>query len=160
LSGELNKAIHIWGGLAPLMRAVHYEPGVVQVMVLLGQGFLLAGDLDKAKKTIDECIELSERYGMRLYLGRSHYISAEIILKTNPKQAASHLKKSVAILQKIKAAPYLARAYAGYGRYYNNQGQIRHAKEYFTKSLEIFERLGDLIEPEKIRKEMVDLSKC
>ena len=160
LSGELNKAIDFWVGLVPLMRAVSYEPGAVQVMVLLGHGFLLAGDLDKARKTIEECIELAGCCGMKLYLGWSHNLLAEIILKTNPEQAESHLKKSVAILQKIKAAPYLARAYASYGRYYKNQGQITHAKEYLTKALEIFEHIGVLIEPENIRKEIANLAKC
>ena len=96
---------------------------------------------------------------MKLYLGRSHYLLAEAILKTNPKQAISHLKKSIVILQKIKATPFLARAYGVYGRYYNNQGQFKHAKEYFTKALSIFEQLGDLIEPEKIKKEIADLPK-
>lgn len=159
LSGELNKAIDFWDGIVPLMKAVRYLPGTVQTMVLLAQSLLLAGNLDKAKKTIEECIELAESCGMKLYLGRSHCLLAEIILKINPKQAVSHLKKSVAILQEIKAAPFLARAYAVYGRYYNNQGQIRHAKEYLTKALSIFEQLGDLTKPEKIRKEIADLPK-
>ena len=159
LSGELKKAIDFWEGLAPLMRAVRYEPGAVQTMVLLVQGLLLAGDLDKAKKTIEECIELAESCGMKLYLGRSHCLLAEINLKINPKQTVSHLKKSVAILQEIKAAPFLARAYTVYGRYYNNKGQIRHAKEYLNKALSIFEQLGNHTELETIRKEIADLPK-
>ena len=34
----------------------------------------------------------------------------------------------------------------------------RQAREYLTKALEIFERLGTLIEPDKVRKELDDLS--
>jgi len=141
------------------MRAVRYEPGYVQVMVLLGQGYLLAGDLDKAKTTIEECVKLTERYGMKLYLGRSHYLFAEAILENNPKQAISHLKKCDVILQSIKATPFLARAYGVYGRYYNNQGQFKHANEYFTKALSIFEQLGDLRETEEIKNEIANFPK-
>jgi hypothetical protein len=31
------------------------------------------------------------------------------------------------------------------------------AREYLTKALEIFERLGTLIEPDKVRKELAEL---
>jgi len=31
------------------------------------------------------------------------------------------------------------------------------AREYLAKALEIFERLGTLIEPDKVRKELVEL---
>ena len=36
---------------------------------------------------------------------------------------------------------------------------FQNAKEYFTKSLEIFERLGTLIEPDIVRKELAELPK-
>jgi class 3 adenylate cyclase/tetratricopeptide (TPR) repeat protein len=158
-SGKLDQAIDFWAGLAPLMKAVRYEPGAVQVMALLSEGYLSADELDKAKTTLEECVELAERYGMKLYLGRSHCLLAEAILKTEPKQAISHLKKSIEILEMINAAPYLARAYGVYGRYKCNQSQFKHAKEYFSKALSIFEHLGNLIEAEKIRVEISKLPK-
>jgi hypothetical protein len=52
----------------------------------------------------------------------------------------------------------LALAYAGYdGRLHKQKGQIAKAREYLTKALEIFERLGTLIEPDKIREELTEL---
>jgi hypothetical protein len=42
-------------------------------------------------------------------------------------------------------------AYAGYGRLHKQQGEIAQARAYLTKALEIFERLGTLTEPEKVR---------
>ena len=42
-------------------------------------------------------------------------------------------------------------AYAGYGRLHKQQGEIVQAREYLTKALEIFERLGTPTEPEKVR---------
>ncbi len=65
----------------------------------------------------------------------------------------------MAVLQEIKAENELAMAYAGYGRLHKQQGQIGQAREYLTKALEIFERLGTLIEPDKVREELAKLPK-
>jgi len=51
----------------------------------------------------------------------------------------------------------LALAYAGYGRFYKQQGNMDQAREYLRKSLEILERLGSLIEPDKVREELEGL---
>jgi tetratricopeptide (TPR) repeat protein len=83
----------------------------------------------------------------------------EIALKTNPSQAASHFEKSIAVLREIKAENELALAYADYGRLHKQQGQIGQAREYLTKALEIFERLGTLIEPDKVTEELAKLPK-
>jgi tetratricopeptide (TPR) repeat protein len=63
----------------------------------------------------------------------------------------------MAVLQEIKAKNELALAYAGYGRLHKQQGEIARAQEYLTKALEIFERLGTLIEPDKVREELAEL---
>jgi tetratricopeptide (TPR) repeat protein len=81
----------------------------------------------------------------------------EIALKTNPARAAPHFKKSIAILRQIKAENELALAYAGYSRLHKHKGQIAQAREYLTKALEIFERLGTLIEPDKVKKALAEL---
>jgi flagellin-specific chaperone FliS len=51
-------------------------------------------------------------------------------------------------LREIKAENELALAFVGYGRLYKQQNQITQAREYLVKALEIFERLGTLLEPE------------
>jgi hypothetical protein len=43
------------------------------------------------------------------------------------------------------------------GRYLKGERDPRKANGYFTKALEIFERLGTLIEPDKVRKELAEL---
>jgi tetratricopeptide (TPR) repeat protein len=94
---------------------------------------------------------------MRYYAGFAHRLLGESVLKTSPTQAAVHFEKSIAIFQEIKAKNELAMAYAGYGRLYKHQGRIEKAREYLNKSLEILERLGTLIEPERVRKELAEL---
>ena len=43
------------------------------------------------------------------------------------------------------------------GRYHKKQGNTEQARDYLTKALEIFERLGTLIEPDKVREELAEL---
>jgi tetratricopeptide (TPR) repeat protein len=78
-------------------------------------------------------------------------------LRNEPFQATTHFQRSIAILEEIKAENELAMAYAGYGRLLKKQNEIARAREYLTKALEIFERLGTPIEPEKIRGILAEL---
>jgi hypothetical protein len=99
-----------------------------------------------------------EPYGMRASAARAHRILGEIAAKTDPARAASYFDRSIAVLLEIKAEPELALAYAGYGRLHKQLGRIAEARDYLTRALAIFERLGVLGEPEKVRRELAELS--
>jgi len=43
------------------------------------------------------------------------------------------------------------------GRLHKLRGEYAKARRYLTQALEIFERLGTLIEPDKVRKELAEL---
>ena len=64
---------------------------------------------------------------------------------------------SIAILRDINAENELASALAGYGRLHKLQGRTAEARDYFARALEIFERLGTLMEPDKVRAELAAL---
>jgi tetratricopeptide (TPR) repeat protein len=113
--------------------------------------------LEKGEETLQECLELAGRCGMRFYLGWVHRLLGEISLQTNPAQASLHFEKSMGILRDIKAENELALAYASYGLYHKQQGNIEQARKYLKNALEIFEGLGTLIEPDKVRKELAEL---
>ena len=129
----------------------------ITLMCFLGEGYWLAGEDDKARQTLDKGLEMAERYGIRYELGFAHRLLGEIALETNLAQAAPHFEKSIAVFREIKAENELALAYAGHGRLHKKQGQVAQAREYLTKALEIFERLGTLIEPDKVREELAGL---
>jgi class 3 adenylate cyclase/tetratricopeptide (TPR) repeat protein len=156
-SGETTRGIELLNTVLPIIRAGRFITVEIPLRCFLGEGYWLAGDRDKAKQTLEKGLEMAERYGVRYELGFAHRLLGEIALKTNPTQAASHFEKSIAIFREIKAENELAMAYAGYGRQHKKQGEIARAREYLTKSLEIFERLGTLIEPDKIREELGEL---
>jgi tetratricopeptide (TPR) repeat protein len=134
-------------------------PSVIPTTCTLGEGYWLAGDDDKARQTLEEGLEMADSCGVRYYAGFAQRLLGELALKTNPTQAALHFEKSMAVLREIKAENELALAYAGYGRLHKQQGQIGQAREYLTKALEIFERLGTLIEPDKVKEELAELPK-
>jgi tetratricopeptide (TPR) repeat protein len=122
----------------------------------LGEGYWLAGEYDKARHIFAELLEIAERCGMKFHIGCAHRFLGEIALHTNPAQreaplAAPHFEQSIAVLQQIKAENELALAYAGYGRLHRQQGNMTQAREYLTRALEIFERLGTLGEPDKVK---------
>ncbi|NIQ88497.1 MAG: tetratricopeptide repeat protein [Deltaproteobacteria bacterium] len=143
--------------MLPIFRAGRFITSEIPLTCFLGEGYWLAGEDDKARQTLEEGLEMAERYGVRYYAGFAHRLLGEIALKNNPAQAAPHFEKSIAIFQEIKAENELALAYAGYGRLLKEQGEIARAREFLTNALEIFERLGTLIEPEKVREILAEL---
>ncbi len=156
-SGDTTRGIELLTTVLAIVRAGGFTSIEITLMCFLGEGHWLAGEHDKARQMLEEGLEMAERYGVRYELGFAHRLLGEISLKNNPAQAAPHLEKSIAIFQEIKAENELAMAYAGYGRLHKKQGEIARAREYLTKALKIFERLGTLIEPEKIREILAKL---
>jgi tetratricopeptide (TPR) repeat protein len=137
--------------------AGRFIPTEIPLTCFLGEGYWLAGEDDKARQTLEEGLEMAERYGVRYYAGFAQRLLGEIALKANPAQATPHFEKSIAIFREIKAENEVAMAYAGYGRLHKQKRQIAQAREYLTKALEIFERLGTLTEPDRVREELAGL---
>jgi len=156
-SGETTRGIELLTMVLPIFRAGRYITTEIPLTCFLGEGYWLAGENDKARQTLEKGLEMAERYEMRYYVGFTRRLLGEIALKTNPTQAAPHFEISIAILREIKAENELALAFVGYGRLYKQQNQITQAREYLMKALEIFERLGTLLEPEKVREILAEL---
>ena len=156
-SGETTRGIELLTTVLPIFRAGRFIPSEIPLTCFLGEGYWLAGEDDKARQTLEKGLEMAERYGVRYELGFAHRLLGEIALETNLAQAAPHFEKSIAVFREIKAENELALAYAGHGRLHKKQGQVAQAREYLTKALEIFERLGTLIEPDKVREELAGL---
>jgi tetratricopeptide (TPR) repeat protein len=156
-TGEPNRGIELLNTALGIFQTGRWMPGVIPTTCTLGEGYCLAGEADKAMQTLEEGLEMAERCGVRYYLGWAQRLVGEIALKNDPIQAAPYFEKSITVLQEIKAENELALAYAGYSRLHKQKGQIAKAREYLTKALKIFERLGTLIEPGKVREELAEL---
>jgi len=157
-AGEPKRGIEVLTAALTTFRAGHWMVGIIPSTCTLGEGYWLAGEADKATMTLEEGLEIASRCGARYYAGFAQRLLGEIALKTNPAQAALHFEKSIAVLREIKAENELALAYAGYGRLHKQQGKVGQARDYLTKALKTFERLGTLIEPDKVKEELSDLA--
>jgi tetratricopeptide (TPR) repeat protein len=124
----------------------------------LGEGYWRMGEYDKARQALEEHLALAERSGMKWHIGTAHRLLGEVALHTNPAAAPSHFEHSIAVLQQINAENELALAYAGYGRLHAQGGHLPQARTYLSQALNIFERLGTLAEPEKVRQALAALS--
>jgi tetratricopeptide (TPR) repeat protein len=156
-AGELKKGMELLTTVLPIFRAGRFISSEIPLMCFLGEGHWLSGEDEQARQSLEKGLEMAKRCGVRYYSGFAHRLLGEIVSTTNPTKAAPHFEKSIAIFQKIKAKNELALAYASYGRFYKQQGDMAQAREYLTRSLEVFERLGTLIEPDKVREELDEL---
>jgi hypothetical protein len=106
---------------------------------------------------LEELLLTIEPRGMRPPIAVVHRILGEIAAKTDATRVPVHFDRRIAVLLEIKAEPELALAYAGYGRFHKQLGRIAEARDYLTRALEIFERLGTLDEPQTVRRERAEL---
>ena len=91
---------------------------------------------------------------MRFLVGSAHRLLGESATRESPARAAALFETSITTLVQIKAENELALAYAGYGRLHAHQGNIAQARHFLMQALAIFERLGTLGEPDKVRQEI------
>ena len=157
-AGNPKRGTEILAALLPNFRGV-FLLSELSMTLQLGEGYWLSEEFGAAKQTLENLVKIAKRCESRFYFGSAHRLLGEIALNTEPSAAASHFEKSVSVLEEIKAENELALAYSGYGRHHKQQGNIGQASEYLDKALEIFERLGTFMEPDKVRKELAELPK-
>jgi tetratricopeptide (TPR) repeat protein len=156
-AGEPKRGIELLMAVSSIFRASGFISSEIPLRCYLSESYWRVREDDKATETLKGALEIAGRFGARYYVGLSHRLLGEIALETDPAQAATHFEKSIGIFRQIKAENELAMAYAGYGRLRRSQGEIARAREHLTKALKIFERLGTLIEPDKVKEELAEL---
>ncbi len=150
--------------LAPLLASIRGGGYACDPFSLfLASGYVRTGQYERARATLEERLGTAEASDRTLELGPAHRLFGEIELATDPtpegqRRAARHFEKSIALLQDTGAENELALTYARYGRWQKDLGRLTHAREYLTRALEIFERLGTLVEPNRVRAELGELA--
>jgi tetratricopeptide (TPR) repeat protein len=155
--GDLRRGIEILTETVRMLSATGYVFGEMWYGIALGEGYWLFGEYDKAREALEAALKRAEGYGGRWFVAQARRLLGEIALKTNPHGAAPEFQRAISIFKESKAENDLAMAYSGMGRYHKQQGDVEEARKYLTKALEIFERLGTLIEPDKVKKELSQL---
>ncbi len=157
-TGELEAGIMTLSALVSMFKLGRLVASELMATWFLGEGYLLAGEYGKAEETLEGLLTLSERCSAKGMEGVAHRLLGEVALETEPSSAAGHFEKGIIIAKEVKAENELALAYAGLGRLHKQQGRKAEARKYLAQALEIFERLGTLIEPDKVREELSELS--
>jgi tetratricopeptide (TPR) repeat protein len=150
-AGEVNRGIELLRAALELVRASGDISSKIPTTCILGAGYWLGGEVDKARRTLEECLEMAGSCEVRYYNGWAKRLLGEIAQKVNPDQAAIHFEESITVLGEINAENELALTHASYGRLKMPHSQCATALEYLAKALEVFERLGTLLEPERLR---------
>jgi tetratricopeptide (TPR) repeat protein len=135
--------------LVPIYESTQFVLGQVMAATYLGESYWRAGQHDAAQRTLQKGLELATASGMKFNVGCMRRLLGEVALALNPEQAG------ISILRDIKAENELACAYAGYGRFHKQRGCEAEARHYFTRAVEIFDRLGTVIEP-AVRSELAE----
>jgi tetratricopeptide (TPR) repeat protein len=143
------------------LTAIYRSEGLAGYELLSGghicEGYLLLKQYEKTKIAAEGLLEVASQCKAKWHIARALRFLGETALKTDPDEAPPHFEKAISLFREIKAENELALAYSGMGRFHKQQGNTEQAREYLTDALEIFERLGTLIEPDNVRKELAEL---
>jgi class 3 adenylate cyclase len=156
-AGKSTQGIEELRGVIPLYTASGNLPGYAFSSIMLGEGHFLAGQQEEAKTAIKEGLTAAGACGMKYHMAWAYRLLGDLASKADPEKASLRFQEGLACLQEIDAPYPLALTLASYGRFCALQGNTSEAREYLSKALEIFERLGTLIELGKVRKELAEL---
>lgn len=161
-SGKAQEAIEMLTELLAAYESIGLKLETILCFLYRNEGYLESGQYENAEESARECCRMAESGDFRMHHPWALIQLGEVYLNTNPDQiadplASPYFDKAIGICREIKAENHLARAYAGYGRFHKQRGETEKAREYLEKALEIFERLGTLVWPDTLRKELFEL---
>ena len=104
-TGELHRAIETLGKVVAAHKKGRFRFGEVGYTNMLGFGYLMAGEYDKATENFQRSLELAESCGMKWFLGLAHLFLGQVALKTNTTRAVYHFEQSKIRFEEVKADP-------------------------------------------------------
>jgi len=161
-AGDPLRATPILEQWESVVRSLRFVPGYGGHGDGLARAYLSAGRVADALKMARQLLADGEQYGRPILVGIGHFFLGEIGRQTAQsdeglRQAVHHYEASIEAFRKIGAQNKLALAYAGYGRLHARLKNVAAARDHLTRALEIFERLGTMIEPDRVRQELMEL---
>jgi tetratricopeptide (TPR) repeat protein len=152
-AGQVKKGIELLTeATLPIFQSGGFRAFEIPLRCYLGEGYRLAGNEEKAVQTFRAGLEMAKRSGAKFYIGFASRHLARLIFQKDPHQAELLIKKSIRILEQIKAENETAMALVDYGWLCRAQENMHKAQELFNRAVEIFERLGTVIDRKTIAK--------
>jgi class 3 adenylate cyclase/tetratricopeptide (TPR) repeat protein len=151
------KAGDATGGMAELQEALewlgrsHLSYQRARFALWLADGHLRGGEPSQARGVIEEVLGISHEFHYRRVEGEAERLLGESLIPDNPTTAADHLATAMGILEEVGARNELAKALAARGELHRATGDFATARKLLDGALRIFEELGTIDEPPRVR---------
>jgi tetratricopeptide (TPR) repeat protein len=117
----------------------------------LAEACLRTGDVDEARDILTDVLSDTRAAGYRCAEGIAHRLMGEATLTANPEQARAHLDVALRLLEDAGAQHERAKALVAMSRARRAARDREGARALLERALGIFEALGTLDEPARVR---------
>jgi len=156
-SGDLESGIALLGEAVSWFERSRLRYTRSQYALWLSEGYIRAGQLDKARSVLTGVLRQSREVGYRHLEGVTERLLGQCLLAGDPDSAASHLEAGARILEEVGAQNDFAKALAAQAALARRAGDVPRARELFERALSIFDKLGTLDEPARVRAALLTL---
>ena len=129
----------------------HLRYDRASAVLRLAEGYLRQEDRSRAQTLLDDVLAVSRELGYRYFEGRAELLLAECLLSDDPDGAAAHLRSATSILTAVGARNDLGKALLVQAELRRRAGDPQDARKLLERALQIFEGLGTLDEPSRVR---------
>jgi predicted ATPase len=117
-----------------------------RALYLAGNTAIMVNDLPSAKRQLEACLALAEKYALTADQANALRGLGEIALKAHDFSAAQEkLLQALALRESAAEERGIAASLTNLGHIARYQGHLDEAKRNYARSLEIFEKLGDYV---------------
>jgi tetratricopeptide (TPR) repeat protein len=107
-AGKLQQGIETLVKVIAAHKRGRFQFGEVGYTSVIGFGYFMAGEYDKATQNLQESLEIAESSGMEWFIGLAHLFLGIVALKTNPTRAAYHFEQSKISFEVVAAdSPFM-----------------------------------------------------
>ncbi len=156
-----HEGIELLAPVLAMARAAGHR-AIESFAVLLGEGHLRNGNTATGRAILDDTVQFAQRFGSRYAEARAQRLLGELAADENraqqePPLAAPAFERALALFRAMRAENEVALTQAAYGRVLKEQECFAEARRRLTEALHTFERLGTLVQPERVRAELAAL---
>jgi tetratricopeptide (TPR) repeat protein len=119
--------------------------------VCLGEGYLRQGRRAEARDLFTRVLATSREAGYRHFEGISQRLLGESLIAEDPAAAAENLDAALRVLEQVGARNEIAKTMAARAELQRVLGDIEAARQTFEHALKLFESLGTLDGPVRVR---------
>ena len=117
----------------------------------LAEGYLRNAEPSKARRLLESVLAVSRELGYRYFEGRAELLLAECLLVDDPDEAAARAVSATGIFTEVGARNDVGRALVVQAELRRRAGDSQGARKLSDGALQIFEELGTLDEPPRVR---------